>query len=142
MTKNEIQNNIQNVNNQLAALNSEKNILEQKQQLLYDFSLKCNSKADAFSNSIARRKNKLSSIESIADRVKLAFSYHDKMNDLLTGSPYNKAYNSIVDILNTTIDLKTQVERELQDVINQIQSLNNQLSNLQYLYNTYPEEES
>lgn len=142
MTKDELYREIQRVRDQIAEARKERNKLEEKWEVLLEFAAKCNERAERFMESVQRRKNKLSGIDQLLNRMKAAMKYRNKMNDLLTGRDYTDAKGSIDELMENLDRQKWQVKQALEDVENKIHRLQNRLNQLQYEYNNYPEEEA
>lgn len=141
MTKEELYYQIQSVRAEISTAKSELKKHEGNLDALEEFEKKCNGKAEDFINSIRSRKNKLSGIASLLDRMKSAMKYHQKMHEALTGVDYNDAKNSIDSLMSTIGELKRNLTQTILDTEDKIEQLNNRLNSLLYEYNHYPEEE-
>lgn len=141
MTKSELYYQIQRVRSQIAEQQDKQKKLEEKWDVLLEFMAKCNTKAEAFLESVRRRKNKLSGIDWLLSRMKAAMTYRQKMGDMLSGRDYNDAKGSIDTLMEQLDSQKRQVRRELEDVEDEISRLKRRLKQLQYEYDHYPEEE-
>ena len=141
MTKDELYQEIQRVKNQISHARDEQHKLEEKWEVLLEFSQKCNERAERFLESVQRRKRKLSGIDHLLSRMKAATKYRDRMNDLLNGQDYNTAKSSIDELMRNLDGQKRQVKQELVDTGRRIQTLQNRLNQLQHEYNNFPEED-
>lgn len=114
--------------------------LEEKLETLENFSAQCADRIKAFENSMSRRKTKLLSLGDILSRVKSALHYNDKMGQLLNGREYEKTVESISSLQTSVSAKKRDIIRDIQETEKQIDQLNRDIRQLQYAYNTYPEE--
>lgn len=141
MTKDQLYQEIQRVRSQINRARDEQRTLEEKWDVLLEFSAKCNERAEAFLESVQRRKKKLSGIDQLLSRMKAAMKYREKMQDLLCGQDYRSAKNSIDELMDNLDRQKRQVKQALSDVDHKLRQLHSRLNQLQYEYNNYPDEE-
>ena len=141
LTKNELYWQIYSVNQQIRQAEQDLRGLEDKREVLVEFKGKCNAKAETFLSSVQRRKNKLAGINGIIGSMKSAKKYWETMNGALTGSDYTKTKGSIDTIITSVDSEKKKVEQKITDKEYDIGELKGTLQYLQYLYDTYPEEE-
>ena len=141
LTKNELYWQIYSVNQQIRQAEQDLRGLEDKLEVLVEFKGKCNAKAETFLSSVQRRKNKLAGINGIIGSMKSAKKYWETMNGALPGSDYTKTKGSIDTIITSVDSEKKKVEQKITDKEFDIGELKGTLQYLQYLYDTYPEEE-
>lgn len=140
MSKEYIRQQIVSVKRQINNKNCELRELEEKLDVLMEFSEKCNRKADSFQHSVQQRKRKLSSLGSLIDRIKSVAKYNEQMSGLLNGSEYNKSQRSIDDIMDKISEEKRKLMQKISTTESDIKNLNYRLRRLQYQYNNYKEE--
>lgn len=141
LTKNELYWQIYSVRQQINQAEQDLRGLEDKLEVLVEFKGKCNAKAETFLASVQRRKTKLAGINGIIGNMKSAKKYWETMNGALTGSDYTKTKGSIDSIIASVNSEKKKVEQKISDKEYTIGELKGTLQYLQYLYDTYPEEE-
>lgn len=142
MTRDELYRQIQSVRSQIRTAESDLRTAENKLETLLEFAAKANAKAEAFMESVQRRKRKLSGIDGLLSRMKAAMTYRQKMNDMLTGSDYTRTKNSVDSLLDQVSRQKSQLNQRIRDLDEHLDWLRRRLSQLQYEYDTYPEEEA
>ena len=140
MTKDELYQQILQVRSQLSDARADRKRLEEKWDVLLEFGNKCNERAEAFLNSISRRKRKLSGVDQLLSRMKAAMKYRERMNDLLTGSDYLSAKRSVDEMMDNLQTQKRKLRSQLEDAEYRIRSLNNRLYQLECEYDQFPEE--
>lgn len=142
MTRDELYRQIQSVKTQISTAERDLKTAENNLSTLLEFASKSNAKAEAFLESVQRRKTRLSGIDGLLSRMKAAMTYRQKMNDMLTGTAYTKAKNSIDTLLDNVSRKKSELNQRIRDLDDHIAWLRSRLYQLQYEYDTYPEEET
>lgn len=140
MSKEAIARQIVIVKRQINNKNCELKELEEKLDVLMEFSERCNRKADSFQRSVQKRKRRLSSIGSLVERIKAAAKYNEQMSDLLNGSEYQRSKNSIDELMDKISNEKRKLMQKISATESEITNLRYRLRRLQYQYNTYKEE--
>ena len=125
---------------QLEALKMELQSLEEQYEVLVDFSGRCQSRVDSFSESMERRRGRLSRLDGIVGKAKSAMRYKEKMSDLLQGKEYNNATGAIDSLMTSVSNKKNSIMLDMRDTENAIARLQTEIARLQYEYDTYPEE--
>lgn len=125
---------------QLESYRSKLKTLEEKYKTLYEFSNKCVSCINSFDASMLKRKRRLLSFDSLLKRVKSAVQYSEKVSELLNGYDYSETVSAIEQLQSSISAEKRKVNSDIQYVEEQIQSLEIKVADLQYEYDTYPEE--
>lgn len=140
MSKNDILWSLNYNKKQLASCRNQLRVLEEQYVVLDDFSRKCTTHINSFDESINRRKNRLLTFDEFLTTVKSASRYKQKMDDMLSGSEYS-ATVSAIDQLQVSISTeKRKISNDIQDLEDEIATLEVKVDNLQYQYDTYPEE--
>ncbi|MEE0930135.1 MAG: hypothetical protein UIM53_03975 [Acutalibacteraceae bacterium] len=104
------------------------------------FQKKCTTHINSFDKSINRRKNRLLSFDEFLATVKSASRYKQKMNDMLSGSEYSATVSDIDQLQVSISTEKRKISNNIQDLEDEITALEVKVDNLQYKYDTYPEE--
>lgn len=141
MSKSDVLAALNHKKNQLADRRKELRNLEEKYTALEEFSSQCTSRIGAFDDSMARRKRKLLSFDSILGSVRSAAKYRQRMSDMLNGADYSTTVSYIDQLQNSIATEKRNTCNSIQNVEGQISSLEARVSSLQYEYNNYPEED-
>ena len=141
MTKNELYLQIQQVRQQLNREKSKQNELEKQWDVLLVFAAKCNERAEAFMQSVQRRKRKLSGLDQLMSRMKSALKYRDRMNDLLSGVEYLQAKHSIYEMMDNLDRQKRKLRDQIETAECRVHNLRRKLEQLQYEYDHLPTEE-
>lgn len=140
MGKNDIFKSLNYAKKQLETFENQKKDLEKKYDVICEFSIKCTSKTNSFRDSIGRRKQRLSKLDGLIQKVKTAEGYKNKMQDMLTGSDYIQVANAITELHNVISTEKRKLIENMQYVDGRIAYYKNQVDNLKYKYNTYKED--
>lgn len=140
MSKEDILRNLNSKKLQLEALKMELTSLEEQYEVLVDFSGRCQSRVNSFSDSMARRRGRLSRLDSIVGRAKSAMRYKEKMSDMLQGKEYNNATAAIDNLMSSVSAKKSNVMRDMSETEKAIARLKSEIATLQFEYNNYPEE--
>lgn len=114
--------------------------LEDQYEALEEFTAQCNSRIQAFDDSMLRRKNKLLRLDGILNKAKSAKRYRDRMNELLVGTDFKNASSSISNLETSTSNKKRSIRNDITNTEAEIDHLKQVVENLQYSYDTYPEE--
>ncbi len=140
MEKSDILKSLNYAKKQLENFQNQKNDLEKKHDTICEFSIKCSSKTNSFRDSIARRKQRLSKLDGLIQKVKIAEKYKNNMQNMLTGSAYMEVANIITELHNVISTEKRKLKENIRYVDERIVYYKNQVDNLQYQYNTYKED--
>lgn len=125
--------------NRLFSYKAELKVLEEQYDVIQEFSTRCSLHIKSFGSSMANRKRRLSSFDSIVDRNKSAAQYKQKMSALLSGEEYSATISSIDQLQNSIAAKKRELENDMQEVERQISILESRVASLQYEYNNYVE---
>ncbi len=139
MGKDKILSDLNDKKNQLGEARKRLKNLEEKYETLEDFTHQCNTRIQAFDDSMRRRKNRLTRIDSLLGSVKSAKRYKNKMNDMLVGPEFIKASASINNLETTASAKKTQIKNDITSTEKEILHLEQAVEKLQYSYDTYQE---
>lgn len=140
MEKSDILKSLNYAKKQLENFQNQKKDLEKKYDTISEFSIKCSSKTNSFRDSIARRKQRLSKLDGLVQKVKIAEKYKNNMQNMLTGSDYMKIANAITELHNVISTEKRKLMENMQYVDGCIAYYQKQVDNLKYQYNTYKED--
>ncbi len=140
MDKNDIYKSLNYAKKQLEKFENEKKDLEKKYDTICEFSIKCTSKTNSLRDSIGRRKQRLSKLDGLIQKVKTAEKYKNKMQNMLTGSDYIQVANAITELHNVISTEKRNLIQNIRYVEARIVYYKNQVGNLTYQYNTYKED--
>ncbi len=116
--------------------------LENKYDILVQFGTEYNAHVRSFEESMSRRRNRLSGFDSILSKVKSALCYKEKMSDMLYGTEYTNAVTAIDNMQTSLSAEKRTVSNDISYVEGQIRTLEAKVTDLQYQYDNYVEEES
>ena len=141
MDKEYIRRQIQTLKQQLNSALNERKQMEEQWDALLDFTAKCEERADAFAESIRRRKRKLSGLDALFSRMKAAAAYSQKMTDMLTGESYQKTKRSIDELMDELSSKKNRLRRDLEDIEREIRRLRNRIDDLEDQYDQCLREE-
>lgn len=140
MGKSDILKSLNYAKKQLENFESQKKDLEEKYDTICEFSIKCSSKTNSFRDSIIRRKQRLSKLDGLTQKVKTAAKYKSNMENMLTGSEYVQVANMITELHNVIGAEKRKLMDNMQYVDGCIAYYKIQVGNLTYQYNTYKED--
>lgn len=140
MEKSDILKSLNNAKKQLENFENQKKDLKEKYDTICEFSIKCSSKTNSFKDSMARRKQRLSKLDGLIQKVKTAEKYKNNMQNMLTGSDYMKVANAITELHIVIGTEKRKLMENMQYVDERIAYYKNQVENLKYQYNTYKED--
>lgn len=142
MTQDQLQISIHELKREIEEENRLLQELEDKLDALIDFSNQCDRHVRTFQSSMEKRKHRLFSVENLAQTVRSAFRYQEKMSDLLTGAAYQVTVASIDDLEASIGQQKRRINQDIMDQNSHIYSLRERLAQLQYEYDHYQEEGS
>ncbi|MEG2052326.1 MAG: hypothetical protein RR012_08530 [Oscillospiraceae bacterium] len=125
---------------QLSSFKKKLKALEEQLDSLQEFAIQCSSHIGSFESSMAKRKNKLNVFDGFLDKVKSAVRYKQKMSDMLSGSEYSATVACIDQLQNSVASEKSKTINDIRYIEQRISELESRVSNLQYQYDTYPEE--
>jgi len=142
MGKHEIKAEIAHCESMLNSSRKELANLEEQVTALQEVADNCNSRIAAFSSSIERRRKKLLNFDSMLETMKSAKRYKNKMTDMLYNQEYSNTTSSIDKIENAIKDARTKLLNKINDVENQIYSLERRIDHLRAEYERCLREEA
>ncbi len=140
MGKEEIRYQLEQARSALNSYRTQLTALEDKLSTIETFSAECSSRISAFESSMAKRKSRLLNFESLLDCVKAAARYSQKMSDMLTGAEYTATVSSIDQLQGSISTQRKSIVADIEYAEEQIAILEAKVADLQYEYDTYPEE--
>lgn len=140
MTKTEIINQIQILEEQLRSDRTKRREMEEILAALQEFKKRSDLRICAFEDSVTRRKQKLSGIDTLTATVKSARGYREAMNVMLDGTEY-QSVTSQIEKLERSVVLEIQKTRShISELDRNIQRLEERIRQLNYELNHLPEE--
>lgn len=140
MSKADLLTELNNAKSQLRSYRTKLSTLKDKFSTIDTFSKECTSRIKSFEGSMARRRKRLLSFDSLVSSVKAAAKYKEKMSNMLSGTDYTNTTNSIDQLQSSISTERRKVIGDIQYVEDQISYWESRVSQLQYDYDNYPEE--
>jgi chromosome segregation ATPase len=106
--------------------------LNEKLEVLEDFSAEAKRRAMRFQESLDRRRKRVGELEPLNKKVRAAAAYSAMASDVLSGAPYQKAAGSISE-MSAVVDRECRgLERDIDDARARIRQLENEIDSLRY----------
>ena len=123
MTKEELQQEIVRLEQQLRQKQEEENQFDEKYDALVAFATQCESHAESFNASVNRRRRKLGLINGLLQTVKAAAGYQKRMSSALNGEAFQSTKASVDELIRQVNKQKTETKEQSQDCARQIDRL-------------------
>ena len=130
MSRASIESEINKYESMLSSSRNELGKLKEKLRDVNEFKAKFNSQYSEFTSNMGRRKKKTATVSYMANNIKCAKKYYDKMNNLLNSAHYNDIESKISDMASNITSVITDTEMKISNVEGKIRSYESTLSSL------------
>ena len=130
MSRASIQSEINTYESMLASCRNELAKLKNKLKDVNDFKSKFNNQYSEFVSNIGRRKKKTATVSYMANNIKCARRYYDKMNNLLNSAHYNDIESKMSEMAGNIRSVINDTETKISNVEGKIRSYESTLSRL------------